>query len=258
MPLKFNSSIPYYYQIKENILQKIEQGIYSVGKQLPPELELVKEYGVSRPTIRQAISELVQEGILVRYRGKGTFISQPLIPDNAQVFTSFERSEQDNVDPWTKIIDFKQINATVKVAEELNINIGDSVYEIVILRLNQKEKLAVRTMQIPVNLAQHLDGKDISLDILSNFLHKETDLAGALQTFQSVTANKEESLLFEVKQGTPLMLWQGIIYTVQNKPVIRVKTLFRGDRFKFYITQGKVEFDKSTLISIALDSIATF
>ena len=75
-----NSPVPAYYQITLDLRQRISAGEWRAGNKLPPELELMKQYDVSRMTFRQAIGELVKEGILVRRRGVGTFLSQRYVP----------------------------------------------------------------------------------------------------------------------------------------------------------------------------------
>ena len=74
-----SSPIPVYYQLKEDILKKIREGVWKVGQCIDSERELSENYGVSRMTIRQALGELVQEGILVREKGKGTFVCEPKV-----------------------------------------------------------------------------------------------------------------------------------------------------------------------------------
>lgn len=263
MQYEFIPSIPYYYQIKEDILQKIEQGIYSVGDQLVSEIQLAEDYGVSRPTVRQAIAELVQEGILVRGRGKGTFVSKPMIADNAQVFTTFAHPEDGNRKHFAKVIEVKRAHASTKTARDLDMSSGDEVHEIVILQMNSEEKLATRVMQIPVSLAPHLSHYDLnneSDDSVYDFLQKKFGLvpASAVQSFQCVAATEEESALLEIEVGDPLMLWQGVVYSMQNIPIIRVRTLFRGDRFKFYITQGKRALDKNEFNPIGMGILDEF
>ncbi|MCS4585722.1 GntR family transcriptional regulator [Clostridium perfringens] len=74
-----NSPIPVYYQLKEMIKEKIADGTWQVGQCIASERELTEAYGVSRMTVRQALGELVQEGLLVREKGKGTFVCEPKV-----------------------------------------------------------------------------------------------------------------------------------------------------------------------------------
>ena len=75
MELDRRSSQPLYAQLKQLLADRIRQQQYGPGQQIPSELALCQELGVSRPTVRQAIAELVSEGVLVIYKGRGTFVA---------------------------------------------------------------------------------------------------------------------------------------------------------------------------------------
>jgi GntR family transcriptional regulator len=91
-----NSPIPYYVQVKEALRQRIQQGEWMRGDQLPVDLELCQMFGVSRTVIRQALNELVNEGLVIRRKGKGTFVAEPKIGESlVQKLTGFY---QDMVD----------------------------------------------------------------------------------------------------------------------------------------------------------------
>ena len=72
-----SSPLPLYYQLKQILLEKIESGLWSPGDLIPSEHELQETYGVSRTTVRQTLSDLVHEGVLVRHRGRGTLSRNP-------------------------------------------------------------------------------------------------------------------------------------------------------------------------------------
>ena len=73
--IELNAAVPLYYQLKEIIKQQIEEKIFPIGSAIPTEQELQEKYKVSRSTVRQAISELVNEGYLIKKQGRGTFVS---------------------------------------------------------------------------------------------------------------------------------------------------------------------------------------
>ncbi|MDO5734558.1 MAG: GntR family transcriptional regulator [Eubacteriales bacterium] len=76
MKLNRHSSIPLYAQLREMIVERIDEGMYKEGEQIPSELQLCKELDLSRPTVRQAIADLVGDGVLEIRKGKGTFVAQ--------------------------------------------------------------------------------------------------------------------------------------------------------------------------------------
>ena len=92
-----NSPIPVYYQLKEMIKEKIADGTWQVGQCIASERELTEAYGVSRMTVRQALGELVQEGLLVREKGKGTFVCEPKVKQEDMMSFS-EIIKKENVD----------------------------------------------------------------------------------------------------------------------------------------------------------------
>jgi GntR family transcriptional regulator len=240
---QFNRHIPYYYQIKEDILQRIQRGTWPPGSKLPSEMELAEQYGVSRPTVRQALAELTQEGYLIREKGRGTFVSRPVIVDNAQVFTTFDDSELRHIVNHIRLIHQRVIVPPPLVAHELDLSPDERVYEITTVRGSEHEKLAVRTSFIPEQrapgLLEHLAAVP-TVDVYQ-VLQQRYGLVpvGAEQIFQAVPASDKDASLLAIRRGTPVMLWQGLIYAAGGIKLARVRTIFRGDRFSFTVRQGR-------------------
>src|SRR5665647_2612042 len=82
------SPVPLYYQLQEIIRSRIESGQWQPGQQLPPEAELCEEFSLSRGTVRQALADLVREGLLHRRRGKGSFVATPKISQDLMSFAT--------------------------------------------------------------------------------------------------------------------------------------------------------------------------
>ena len=121
-----NSPIPVYYQLKNDFIKKIANGIWKVGECISSERELCEIYGVSRMTIRQAIGELVQEGILTRKKGKGTFVCEQKV--NQKDMMSFtEMIKQSGRVLQTKVVEFEIIDTPEDLQD---IFILDKLYKI--------------------------------------------------------------------------------------------------------------------------------
>ena len=90
--LKAETAIPLYEQIYEDIARRIETGEYKAGDKIPTETELLEQYGVSRVTVRRAMSRLVSENLLVKKAGKGTFVSMPAFLEATHSEGSFSKS----------------------------------------------------------------------------------------------------------------------------------------------------------------------
>ncbi|MHB8065442.1 MAG: GntR family transcriptional regulator, partial [Ruminiclostridium sp.] len=125
MLLDKSQPIPLYYQVKENLMEKIKNKYFQVGDLIPSESELQAMYDVSRITIRRAIQELVQEGYLFTQQGKGTFVSKPKASQELNLISSWaETMVILGMHPETKVIRFSEETAPVNVAKQLNIPIG--------------------------------------------------------------------------------------------------------------------------------------
>lgn len=210
---------------------------------LPAEPDLANEFSVSRPTIRQALTELTQEGYLIRKKGRGTFISRPGIVDNAQVFTVFPDPKSSQEASHIQTTHHRVLKPPLSVARDLDLSPEDRVYEITTVRGTDREKFAVRTSIIPEKLAPALRDHFSHLSHIDVYRTLEEDYGfvpvGAEQTFQAVPAAEKDAKLLAVRIGTPIMLWQGVIYASGGVKLSRVRTIFRGDRFSFTIRQGK-------------------
>ncbi len=141
-----------------------------------------------------------------------------------------------------KMISKKQYNASVPLANELNIEPDSPVFEIVRLRLANGTPLAIRTSIIPKAFDPELMNKDLENYGLYEMLAKSNHFPSySKQKFQAVAATKEEAELLLVKAGTPLMLWKGVVYTTNNQPIEKVKIVYLGSHFSFEIDQIRLE-----------------
>lgn len=237
----FNSKLPYYYQLKDYLIEQIEKGIYKQGEKIPSENELVQMCGISRPTVRQALNEMMQEGYLVKKRGIGTFVANHVYTGNANTFTTFaEEMTATGHNHMAKLVRAEMIEASEKVASELNIEVSSSVFEITRLRLANEEPLVIRTSIIPSHLYPNLLDEDLeSIPLYETMEKRGLSPTRSKQTFQAVAATEEEAKLLNVEIGAPLILWKGIVYGEQDMPIEMVRALYLGSRFRFTVDQTR-------------------
>ena len=156
------SPVPMYYQIMRQLLEKIQGGEFAVDTTLPPERELAQTYKVSRMTVRQAIIELVNEGILVRRKGIGTFVAPPKLEQALSRLTSFtEDMAQRGMKAGAKVISFAEIVPKPVIRKTLALETGDKAYECVRLRLADDVPMALETTTLPVSLCPGLTAQDL-------------------------------------------------------------------------------------------------
>lgn len=134
--LESNAVAPLYKQLYEALLAKVKSGEYQVGDKIPSEEQLIRIYGVSRVTVRNAIKQLVDENILVKRHGKGTFVSMPAYIESMTAGGSFRESGlQMQKKPGTKVVSVEEKEATGHVAQALGIEKGQYVIAIERVRL---------------------------------------------------------------------------------------------------------------------------
>src|SRR5919107_2932451 len=126
--LDAQSPIPKYYQLKEIIRGRIESGELEKGELIPPERELCEMYGISRMTARQAVMELVNEGLLYREQGKGTFVAGKKIQQETARLTSFTQDMRERgMEASSVVLEFEVESAGPVVSRMLRIAPGAKI-----------------------------------------------------------------------------------------------------------------------------------
>ncbi|MER2057922.1 MAG: GntR family transcriptional regulator [Niallia sp.] len=230
-----DSHIPIYYQLEMEIKEIIKN--LQPGDPISSEREFSEKYGISRMTVRQAINNLVAEGVLVRQRGKGTFVATPKVEQELSGLTSFsEDMRSRGLTPQTKILDFKTIPCPRGIASKLQIEEGDTVYEFSRLRIADDIPMALETSYLPTTLI-----KDLQEETLHGSIYEYVEqtlylkISHATQTIESTLSQKNESTPLGIKEGAPVLLMERYSYLENGTPFEYVKSIYRGDRYKFVI-----------------------
>ena len=229
------SPIPLYYQIMSQLREKISAGEYPVDSALPPERELVETYQVSRMTIRQAIAELVNEGILVRRKGIGTFVARPKLEQPLNSLTSFtEDMAQRGMKAGSRIISFRETVPDPPLRRTLGLSAQEKVFECVRLRLADEEPMALETTTLPASVCPGLRREDLENQSLYQLLAERwgVELEYATQSVEPLLAPPYEASLLHVAPGAPLLLMHRITSDHHDRVFEHVKSLYRGDRYK--------------------------
>jgi DNA-binding GntR family transcriptional regulator len=153
-PLDRTSPVPLYFQIAERIHKAIETGALQPGQRLDNEIELSEQLGVSRPTVRQAIQRLVQQGLLVRHRGIGTVVVQQRIRRPVALTSLHEDLATAGRNPSTKVLSLGELAAAPEMAAALMVAVGSPVLEIERLRCADETPLAVMRNYVPTGFLE--------------------------------------------------------------------------------------------------------
>ena len=234
-----NNPLPYYVQVKDALRERIESGEWPAGHQLPGEPELCVLFDVSRTVIRQALSDLEYEGLIVRKKGKGTFVAEPKIGESLiQKLTGFY---QDMLalghTPVTQVLKQEVVPANARVAAQLDLKPGSKVIEMERLRFVQDEPIVLVTTYLPYALCPKAADADFSGQSLYAFLESECELliVRGQRTLEAVAANEYEARLLGIDKGAPLVLLNSVSYLEDGTPIEYYKALHRGDRSRFQV-----------------------
>ena len=170
MELSRNTFEPLYYQIRENIREKISSNEYPPNSMIPSEAELCEYYGVSRVTVRRAILDLVQEGLLNRGKGKGTFVSENYGLTTVNGVQGFTQELLGlNMRPSAKLLGCKIRPADSALRQNLQLEEGEKVVTISRLRLvNGEEPCMVEVMNFPYKLVPGIEKEDLNQSIYTD------------------------------------------------------------------------------------------
>lgn len=230
-----NSHIPIYIQIEEILKRKIYLEEYKIGENIPSERELSLQYDVSRMTVRQAITNLVNSGLLYREKGRGTYVANPKLEQPLMGLTSFtEDMKARGMEPSSKLIRFEKMIPPIDIARDLFLEPDEEVFYVVRIRNADKKPMAIERTYIPVKVYPELDEKKVmgSLYTIIEAKHHQK-IGNAIQVMEAAIVSKEESEYLHLSSSAAVLIIKRISYFVDGVPFELVRSTYRADRYKF-------------------------
>ncbi len=199
------------------------QKAWKPGGQIPGEMELCEEYGVSRTVVRQALRELELEGLIIRRRGKGTFVAEPKVSEGlAQKLSGFYQDMADRgLKSNTEVIHNQVVPCNDKVAEYLQISPRSKVIDIKRLRFVEEAPFQLVNSYVPYDLCPKLAEVDLTDRSLYELLEHECGIfiARGRRYIEAVAANEVEAKLLQIDRGAPLVMLDSISYLENGTPI---------------------------------------
>ena len=228
--------VPRYYAVKSRLLALVDE--LGEGVALPSERELAERFEVSRVTFRQAVSELVLEGRLVRRQGAGTFVAPPKLVQPLALVSYTEGMRSQGVTPSRYVVTSEQVAADDRLAADLGIQPGDAAYHIERVLLADQERVGLESTYLSVRrFPDLLDVFDPAGSLYACLtVELGVVLKHAEERLETVLATPREALLIGTNPAVPMLLLHRVTRDDQGVPVERVRSLYRGDRFSF-VTQ---------------------
>jgi GntR family transcriptional regulator len=234
-----NSRIPLYYQLVANIKRCITGGLLKPGDIIPSESEICEVFQISRSTVRQALGELEAEGLLLRKRGKGTFVSNPKLRRKLDSLYSFSNDMiQQGLIPESKMIDFEKRKPSLDIIKNLNLtDESELVFKIVRIRLANSEPILLETTFVPVKYCAFLEKEMLEKDSLYRILREVAFLEPyyAVETYEPVLFKKEEAQLLQCKPGLCGYFVERTSYIETGEIFELTQSIVRGDKCRFEV-----------------------
>ncbi|MHB8188791.1 MAG: GntR family transcriptional regulator [Dermatophilaceae bacterium] len=227
-------SIPLYVQLTNILRDKIEHREWAPNQKIPSENDLNRIYGVSRMTARQVLSQLVNDGLLFRVQGKGTFVAPLKIGTRSPAYKGFrEQLEQMGYETTTTLVSTDLVVGEGLISRNLGLQPGEKVYVLQRLRHIDGEPISLHVSYVPESLAPGLDRYDIVKQQLCVVLEENFNLRmrHVTETLESTSASALEAKLLGVSRRAPLLLLQQF----SDDSGVRFehsKIVFRGDKIR--------------------------
>jgi GntR family transcriptional regulator len=234
------SRAPLYSVIADHAETLIRSGDWPVGHRLPPERQLCRELDVSRSTLRQALGELEDRGLVLRRQGRGTFVARPRVQaDLTGFFSISEALRARGVSVTTRVITVEVVEASRQLAAELGRLPGDPLVHIERLRHAEGEPLVLESAHLPLELFPGLPEADLAARSLYDVLREDHGraVAEATETIEPVILTPRECAILGVPRHTPAILTRRITRDRDGVVVEHGQALLRGDRSRFLLVR---------------------
>ncbi len=232
-----NSPLPLHHQLRETLRYELLNGdLVDANGKIPTEAEICKHYGVSRITVRNAIQSLVDEGLLTRERGRGTFLrSNKVVSWIGQLMGFAEAIEKAGFKPGSEVISHG-LTTTFPRRVKNNLRI-DTIWELKRLRFANEQAIAIEHNYHPPEIGLELAKQNLQSVLIYKFIEETLGiiLSEGDQYISAVNAGEEEARILGVMPGQALLQIERVSYSLDQKPVEYLRAIYRPDYFQYSV-----------------------
>ena len=227
-------NVPTYIRLKDEIQQNIESGALVPGDPLPSERKLAAEHGLSRMTVRQALSELVAAGALYREQGRGTFVSaRKMQQRNIASFSETVRMR--GFTPSTSVLEFSCTRPPEEIKQRLMLQ-GSEVYRALRIRLADSTPVAVEEVFIPFPICPGLERDDLSSSLYrlmtETFGHR---IGSADSSVSALLPGPRYQEYLRIQRHTPVLKINSLYYSASGLTLYYERAVYRADMYEYNI-----------------------
>jgi len=243
--------LPKYHQIYLVLREQLQEGRFAQG--LPPELALSKEFGAGRVTVRRALEQLSNEGLIIRRAGRGTHPAPAPVdlkdagtPGARRRGTTGLSGLLENIVSMSlrttvKVIDLRTIPASHSVAEALQLLVGAKVQKAVRRRSSKLGPVSHITTYVPDALARGFGRKDLLRHPILRLIEQSgVEMGRARQTVSARQADAAVARELGVAVGTALLAVHRLVFDIHDRPVQWLHGLYRPDRYEYQMDVSQV------------------
>jgi GntR family transcriptional regulator len=240
--------VPNYSLVEHYLRDRIRSGELKPGDPIPPEIQLAQEFRISRMTVRQALAGLVYDGLIVRYRRRGSFVAEPRL-EHTSIFPSFEEEMRARgAMPSIKFLDMRTEQAGGKAAESLAVPEGTPLTVLERLRLVDGQVVGYEIRYLPERIAKALTQDEIHNQPLVPAVRR---ILGRLHTelalnVTATAARRREARHLGIKAGDSVLVREHTWYLDGEGPVQYGRSIFRGDRYQMSLRFTATNAGKSS------------
>jgi DNA-binding GntR family transcriptional regulator len=236
MRIDRSSPIPLYFQVTAQLEAAIDSGDLSPGDRLPNEIDLAGSLGLSRPTMRRALEELVDKGLLVRKRGYGTEVANTRVHRRVELTSLYDDLDAAGQSPTTEVLKLDPARVNAAAAAAIGADASTPLVYVERLRLAEGRPLAVMHNWLPPTYA------DVSKDqLVGDGLYRILRSRGvqpqvAKQRITARSASQREARLLKIRRGQPLIAMQRTAYDADGQAIEFGDHVYRADGYAIEVT----------------------
>ena len=228
--------VPAYIRIHDAIKKEIDGGVWEIGQRLPSERDLADDYEVSRMKLRQAITLLVEEGILERRVGSGTYVASHRVQEKMRGTTSFtEIVRSQGKTPSSQLISYQRKTANETEIQQLQLKATDTVVRMERVRFADNIPLVFEVASIPEKLIQSFNQEDITEHFFQTLTDNGYEIGKSEQTIYAKNASERVANYLKVPKNHAVLALTQVSYFTDGRPFEYVHSQYVGDRFEFYL-----------------------
>lgn len=237
------SPVPLYAQIKDILRARVLDGTYKPHEQMPSESEMIAAFNVSRITVRQALNDLQNEGLLFRIHGKGTFVSKPKAFQDLGRLQGFgEAMRQMGYETFARVVSLRTVTPSQQVQERLQLPKRARVTELQRLRFLNREPISLDVTYLPVAIGARLAKEDLATRDVFVILENDYGMSLGHADLQigSTLADEPLAAQLQVEEGSPVLVIERTTHTSDGKPIDYEHLYYRGDAFQYKVRVDRV------------------